>query len=124
MKQHNVHKGTHHRRAPEKDLTQKLLDVVLEEMREAGRPKKGEKYLELESLMKFPVETTKEEIMGKVVTNDDHTISQGVISDAKKEGRAKDGIQMWRVTTQITDPTILEAFGQIPAFKKKIKKMK
>lgn len=88
-----------------------------------GKPKKGQKYIELESLMKFPVAVTKKEILGKIVVNDDR-VQNGVIVSARKVDKAQDGIQVWRVTSQITDEEFVEAFSQIPAFKKKIKVMK
>jgi len=56
--------------------------------------------------------------MGKIVTSDDGLRSQGIISDAKKVGKPKDGLQMWRVVSQIKDPTILKAFGEIPYLNK------
>lgn len=103
----------------EKESAERILDM----MREVGKPKKGQKYLELESIMKFPVSTSALEILGKVIVNDDRTPG-GVIVAAKKEGRAKLGFQMWRVTSQLTDEKFIAAFSKIPAFKKRIKVMK
>lgn len=122
-RKHNVYNGLDARVKKIREAEKDYADKILDEMREAGKPKKGQKYLELESIMKFPVGVTEKEILGKVVVNDDRT-PNGVISSAKKDGRAKKGFQMWRVISQITDEKFIEAFSQIPAFKKRIKVMK
>lgn len=101
---------------------QEFAELALEILREGAKPQKGQKYLELEAVMPFPVDVCKKEIIGKIITNDDHSATQGIISSAKKEGRPKDGQQRWRVVSQITDEKLVTAFGAILPHKIKVMK--
>jgi DNA-binding TFAR19-related protein (PDSD5 family) len=123
LKKHNVYSRIGKALEKQEEDRKRFEDLATQILHEIATPKSGQKYLELESIMKFPKTTTQDDILGKIIVDDAGTAPGGVIVKAKKEGRVKQGIQMWRVTSQITDEKFVNAFSQIPAFKKRIKVM-
>ncbi len=99
-----------------------LEKTVKKEVKKRKTKKEKQRYLDLEFLPSFPASKTRDQIVGTLVKNDEGGITQGIIIDAKKEGKPdKHGIQRWRAVARITDEKLLNAFEKVPGFKKKIK---
>ncbi len=89
-----------------------------------SKKKKANEVLVLEALPEFPISSKHSDIIGKPLWNDEHTKVQGIILEAKKEGKPKSGMQRWRVQFSISDPKMLAAFKKMKLFKDRFVKVK